>query len=98
MMGFSAQLFDPENEYRFKELRYKVSRYAMDSLRKSVAYGIPREMTSVVDDCLCACKVNFGIPCHHVLLQHDVIPLDIIPTRWHLKQTGIQGKFIFIMV
>jgi hypothetical protein len=91
MMGFSAQLYDPKNEYIFANLRYKITRYAMDDIRKSIAFGIPRQTTTIVDTCLCKSKINFDIPCHHVLLKYNVIPLDIIPNRWHLQQVKTEG-------
>lgn len=64
----------------------------MDSNRKSVSYGIPRQSTAAVNTCLYQPKINFDIPCHDALLRHKVIPLDVIPSKWLLQQVRDEGK------
>ena len=35
----------------------------------------------------CSCSFNYGLPCMHMLPKSGLIPLELIPSRWHLDDS-----------
>ncbi|KAG2228382.1 hypothetical protein INT48_008310, partial [Thamnidium elegans] len=84
MLGTSALLYNPELEYKFVNLKNKVARFAMDKIRESLGFGIATQKKSK-ENCDCEIRVNYGIPCFHILLRYEVIPLSIVSDRWIIE-------------
>jgi hypothetical protein len=80
-------LFDPALEYKFSELRGKVVRFALDKIRRSVSMGISRQRDIVNEVCNCENRINYDLPCYHILTQHDIIPFSSISNRWRIDLT-----------
>ncbi|KAG2231617.1 hypothetical protein INT48_006373 [Thamnidium elegans] len=85
MLGLSSLLFDKNLEYKFAELRHRVVRFAMDKIRGSVSKGISRQKKIDQETCNCENQMNYNIPCYHILLKYEVIPLVIVPNRWRIE-------------
>lgn len=84
MLGTNALLYNPELEYKFVNLKNKVARFAMDKIRESLGFGIARQKKSE-ENCDCEIRINYGIPCFHILLKYDIIPLSIVSDRWIIE-------------
>lgn len=91
MLGKKVSLIDNRTEHKFKNLAYKITRFAMDFVRKEVMYGKTKQnelFNSKKPDycgdiiCECSCKTQYKLPCYHILYRYDVIPLDVVNFRW----------------
>ncbi|CEG82671.1 hypothetical protein RMATCC62417_16713 [Rhizopus microsporus] len=83
MLDKQARLYNKDTEYRFREIEFKVTRFAMGRICKEIAYGKTKTGGSRNSECRsCSCVVNYKIPCYHILAQYDIIPLNITNRRW----------------
>ncbi|CAG8580980.1 4346_t:CDS:2, partial [Cetraspora pellucida] len=73
---------DPLLVYNDKErlalLLGKVAQFALDRIKNELLKATTYEA------CLCELRVNYNIPCRHLLPAKDSVMLSIIPTRWLL--------------
>lgn len=87
--------FMPEHvKEKLQHLIGKVSQYAVDKIKKElVKVGKkdkvdkpiePSESDSQPLACNCKIRVNFGIPCYHILPTTEPIPISLVHLRWHL--------------
>ncbi|GAA5817708.1 hypothetical protein MFLAVUS_011259 [Mucor flavus] len=83
MLGKRSTLVNKETEHKFEHLMYKITRFAMDFVRKEVSYGrIKANNNNIPSACECICNVIYKLPCYHMLAVHDVIPLSFVHPRW----------------
>jgi hypothetical protein len=47
--------------------------------------------------CFCSIRINFLIPCRHLLRDFDVIPLDAVHQRWRINYS-LDGRGMFIRI
>ncbi|KAI8137455.1 hypothetical protein BJV82DRAFT_583729 [Fennellomyces sp. T-0311] len=66
------------------ELLGKVSRYAIDKIKMECAKRTKSTKPNI--NCTCPVRINFNIPCKHLLVNQSVISLSSVPARWHLNE------------
>jgi hypothetical protein len=95
MLSKQASLYNKDTEYKFRELEFKVTRFAMDRIRKEIAYGKTKIGSTQNVECRsCSCNISYKVPCYHILSQYDIIPLNTINRRWWIDYGKI---YIYIM-
>lgn len=93
-----------EVKEKLQHLIGKVSQYAVDKIKKELvkvgkedntdAPIKPNEGDSQSLACNCKIRVNFGIPCYHILPTTVPIPLSLLHPRWHLSLHNSPGSFL----
>lgn len=79
MLGKQANLYNKDTEHKFKKLEFKAMRFAMDRIRKEVAYGKTKSDSGQnAKYFLCSYTVNYMIPCYHILSRYDIIDCSIM--------------------
>lgn len=76
---------------RFSIIIGSVSTYAIDKIKRMLAAA---EEKSVICEstktCQCLIRINYKLPCYHIVPKEGVIPLNIIDKRWHLNRPDIK--------
>jgi len=62
-------------------LIHKVSLFALNKIKMEL---LATDNVQRFGGCHCSIKVHYGIPCRHVIVGMDVIPLSAVHRRWHL--------------
>lgn len=75
---------------KLQHLTNRVSRYAVDKIKKELAND-EKESSSESSACNCSIRVNFGIPCRHVLPLNELVPLSLLHERWLLDPNDFAG-------
>jgi hypothetical protein len=76
-------LFDKEKEFRFKNLAFKVVRFAMDKIRTNTIATLQPDFVSKGANCKCWDRIRYKLPCSCVITANpEVLPLDIVDMRW----------------
>ncbi|CAG8654109.1 7086_t:CDS:2 [Cetraspora pellucida] len=68
-----------------------ISIYAIDKIKRTLA---TIEVNSLIykdtETCKCSIRINYKLPCHHMISKKGVISLDIINKCWHLHHFNIK--------
>jgi hypothetical protein len=70
---------------RLALLMPKITSFALQKIKQESTYCATSDLKS---DCDCKVKVNFNLPCRHVLPRFGPIPLSVVAKRWHLDPTN----------
>lgn len=77
--------------HALSEIRFSVSHFALriikTELRKTWELTAHQRKEATSDDCDCEARLNFLLPCHHVLaaLHNIPVPVSMIHKRWLLE-------------
>ena len=70
---------------RLAVLMPKIISFALQKIKQESPYYATSVLKS---DCNCKVKVNFNLPCRHVLPPFGLIPFSVFAMRWHLDPTN----------
>ncbi|CAG8844811.1 15738_t:CDS:2, partial [Gigaspora margarita] len=72
----------------FSELIGKVSTWAINQLKRTIQKKKDTNNNNI-EDCECLIKINYKLPCQHIIPAHGPIPLSIINKRWLLERPDV---------
>ncbi|CAG8732243.1 28528_t:CDS:2 [Dentiscutata erythropus] len=76
------------NNMRFEQLVGKISRWAIDRIKREICEAEENNDTNN-SVCMYSLRLNFKLPCRHIILSTGLIPLSIIYPRWLLKHDQV---------
>jgi hypothetical protein len=84
--------------FRLDQLKNRITKYALEKVESELIRSLDLVSNDEsFDKCDCYYKYVFRLPCKHQLLAApDVIPLDLVHSRWHILQHDGQGKQCFV--
>ncbi|KAG2191762.1 hypothetical protein INT47_010578 [Mucor saturninus] len=86
-ISISSVIFDESREYRFKDLAFKVVRFAMDKIRTNLGASMQDLFLSKGKDCNCWDSVRYNLPCPCIIsINPGVLPLSIVDERWRFER------------
>ena len=87
MLSIDSLLFNKKTEFRFKQLKFKVVRFAMDKIRENALVTMEDNFVSKGDNCNCWDRLRYLLPCPCILSRYSgEIPLSIIHHRWLIDE------------
>lgn len=86
-------MFDEKREFTlYKELQFKVTRFAMDKVRLNTLKSLDENFISKGTNCDCWDRIVYKLPCPCMIAEHqDVLPLGLIDRRWRIEVGEIEG-------
>ncbi|CAG8540275.1 8787_t:CDS:1 [Cetraspora pellucida] len=78
------------NDKRFELLLGKISRWAIDRIKKEVC-EIDENKNVNNNSCNCSLRLNYKLPCRHIILPTGPVPLNLVHKRWHLKHDSVSS-------
>ncbi|KAG2193120.1 hypothetical protein INT47_003111 [Mucor saturninus] len=86
-ISISSVIFDESREYRFKDLAFKVVRFAMDKIRTNLVASMQDSFLSKGKDCNCWDRVRYNVPCPCIISNSPgVLPLSIVDEGWRFER------------
>ena len=87
MMSMDSIMFDEKREFTlYKELQFKVVRFAMDKIRLNTLKYLKDDFVTRGDNCNCWDRVVYKLSCPCIIAKHqNVLPLDLIHRRWMIE-------------
>ncbi|KAG2191822.1 hypothetical protein INT47_006653 [Mucor saturninus] len=86
-ISISSVIFDESREYRFKDLAFKVVRFAMDKIRTNLVASMQDSFLSKGKDCNCWDRARYNLPCPCIISNNPgVLPLSIVDERWRFER------------
>ena len=77
--------FNLSRKYRFKKLKFKVVKFAMDKIRSNTLDTLHPGFVSSGADCRCWDRIHYKLPCScNIAASPAVLPLCIVDKRWRL--------------
>ncbi|CAG8497552.1 25207_t:CDS:2 [Cetraspora pellucida] len=67
----------------------KISRWAIDRIKKEICEAQENYDNTINSICNCSLRLNFKLPCCHIIPSTGPIPLSIIHPRWLLKHDSV---------
>jgi replication initiation and membrane attachment protein DnaB len=86
--------------HRLDNMRGNATSFAFEYIKYELAKSLIPENSHAPDGrrCLCKLRVNYRIPCRHILRQYDgVVPLNIIHQRWRIYYLNGKGRCKHLM-
>ena len=79
--------------HRFANLTGRITKFALESIYSEVVKSMSIENDDILtEDCTCEAKRVYVLPCKHQLAKAaDLIPLEIVPSRWHILSYDGRG-------
>ncbi|CAG8766282.1 874_t:CDS:2, partial [Cetraspora pellucida] len=77
------------NNTKFEQLVRKISRWAIDRIKKEICETQENYDNTNNSICNCSLRLNFKLPYHHIIPSTGPIPLSIIHPRWLLKHDSV---------
>lgn len=82
-------------KYRFANLIGRVTKYALEKIHDELSESLKlKESSEKADeeDCCCDARRVYLLPCRHQLLRApEVVPLEVVHSRWHILLHNGQG-------
>ncbi|CAG8664616.1 9369_t:CDS:1 [Ambispora gerdemannii] len=88
--GLNIVSVDPfiRNNERFEQLLGKISRWAIDQIKREICETEDNDNANS-DTCKCSLRLNFKLPCRHIIPSTGPIPLSLVHPRWLLKHDSV---------
>ncbi|CAG8670982.1 7897_t:CDS:1 [Ambispora gerdemannii] len=88
--GLNIVSVDPfiHNIERFEQLLRKISRWTINQIKREICKTEDNDNANS-DTCKYSLRLNFKLPCHHIIPSTGSIPLSLVHFRWLLKHDSV---------